>query len=112
MSRVSPMNLEDTTGERGYSRELRTSKREAKLQGKCEVGDVRVTATSSLRTLAGMTMHRFDCPKQHLLAKQALQNPVSEAITLVTYISSLLLLLSPTQVQKRIMQGLCPQGLL
>lgn len=40
-------------------------KKEAKLQGKCEVGDICMTATSNPRALAGMTMHRLDCPKQH-----------------------------------------------
>lgn len=57
-------------------------------------------------------MSRLDCPKQHLLAGQAPHNPVHEAITLVIYITSLLLLLYPSQVQKWIMQGLCTKVLL
>lgn len=57
-------------------------------------------------------MSRLDCPKQHLLAGQAPHNPVHEAITLVIYITSLLLLLYPSQVQKWLMQGLCTKVLL
>lgn len=75
-------------------------KSEAKLEAECEVGDVSAIATSNLKDLSGMTTCRFDCTKQHLLARYRLCNTESEAIALVTHVGCLLLLLSRSQVQK------------
>jgi len=52
--------------------------REAKLQGKHEVGGVSATATSNLRTLAGMAMCRLGCPS----AKRDYPRTVHARITL------------------------------